>query len=176
MKLTLQLRPQGRRLLLAASVFVGCWFFLTWVVQPLWGRLTSVTEHIESQQEKLATLNRLLSDTQAVANDQAVVGPYLTQKSGGETEGEFLIVLEGLSREASIHLNLKPRPVKIKDRISRFEVELDVEGSQQQIMTFLDALLQSSKLIAFERLRISSVPAKADLLRANLVIQQVTLR
>ena len=59
--------------------------------------------------------------------------------------------------------------------MSRFEVELDVDGSQQELMTFLDALLRMPKLIAVERIRISSVPAKADLLCANLVIQKLTL-
>ena len=83
--------------------------------------------------------------------------------------------VEALSTRSNLQLNLKPRPMKREERMSRFEVELDVEGSQSNLLAFLDALLSMPKLITIERLRISSVPGKENTLRANLVIQKITL-
>ena len=60
--------------------------------------------------------------------------------------------------------------------LDRFEVELDVEGPQQGVLSFLDSILAMPKLIEIERLRIAIVPTKEQLLRANLVIQKLTPR
>jgi len=53
-------------------------------------------------------------------------------------------------------------------------VELDAEGNQPQTLAFLDALLRLPKLLTVERVRISAAPAKPDVLRANVVLQQLT--
>lgn len=175
MKKIRPLRPQERRLALIAVVLVGCWAFVSWLVQPLWERVRDQRLHLTTQAQKFDSLSELLADASAAGSEEAAVLAYLKPQGSGQAEGAFLNELEALSRDANIELNLKPRPVKQENRISRFEVELDVEGSQQQVMTFLDALLQSPELIAFERLRLSTVPAKS-VLRANLVIQHLTLR
>ncbi len=102
------------------------------------------------------------------------MAPYLHAGDAASAQGRLLDELETLSRSASVRLNLKPRPARQDGPMSRFEVELDAEGSQQELLTFLDALLRLPKLITVERIRIAATPAKPDVLRANLVIQQLT--
>ena len=34
--MTAALRPREKRLSLIAGVLIGCWLFLSWLVQPLW--------------------------------------------------------------------------------------------------------------------------------------------
>jgi hypothetical protein len=53
---------------------------------------------------------------------------------------------------------------------------LDVEGPQQNLLAFLDALLAMPRLITIERLRLSTFASKERLLRANLIIQRVTFQ
>ena len=164
-----------RRLALIAAVLIFCWLLLSVLVQPLWNRARDLRAEAETQQEKLDALSRLLSQAPAIEQQYQALAAFLEPEDDERVQGAFLENLESLSRQSDLQLNLKPRPLKQEDRVSRFEVELDVEGSQQNLMTFLDALLRMPKLIAVERIRISSVPAKADLLRANLVIQKLTL-
>ena len=169
-------RPRERRLALIAGVVIGCWLLVSWIVQPLWDRARDLRVRVESQTEKLEAINRLLAKASIIEHEHQQVAGYLTREEGREAQGAFLNELEALARTSGLQLNLKPRPVKPEERFSRFEVELDVEGSQERLLAFLDGLLNLPKLLVIDRLRLASVPAKEHALRANLVIQKLTLR
>ncbi len=176
MKPPASLNPRELRLGLIAAVLIVCWVLISVLVQPLWDRAKDLGVHLDTQAEKLSTLNRLLSQQAAIdAGYQARAG-YLEGGDDERARGSFLNELEALSREANIRLNLKPRPIKRDARVSRFEVELDAEGSQEQLVAFLDALFRMPALMSVERMRIASIPTKDNWLRANLVIQRVTVR
>ena len=168
------LRPQERRLALIAAGVIGCWAAVSWVVQPLWERVRDLQSHVQSQSERLDALTHMLAESQSVHAHHEALAEYLQAEDDEQAQGAFLNALEAFSRQMNLQLNLKPRAGKRDGRVSRLEVELDVEGSQPQLMAFLDALLHMPKAIAFERLRISAAPAKDDVLRANLVIQKLT--
>ena len=170
------LRPRERRLALIASVLIGCWALVSWVAQPLWERNRDLHLHIESQTGKLQALSRLLAQAQTIERQYQGMAAYLQTTDTEEARGTFLNELEALSRSASLQVNLKPRPVKREGHISRFEVELDVEGSQDRLLGFLDALFGMPRLMTIERLRLASIPMKENWLRANLVIQRLVLQ
>ena len=170
------LQPRERRLALIAAVLIGCWLFLSWLVQPLWEHVRALRLRVETHTEKLAALSRLLEQAPSVEREYQEVAAYLETADDEQAHRAFLNELEGLSREAGVHLNLKPRPVSQDDRLSRFEVELDAEGPQPNLIQFLDTLLRLPRLIAIERLRLATAPGKEGALRANLVIQKLTLR
>ena len=174
MKPAITLRPQELRLAFIAGGVIGCWAAVSWLVQPLWGRLRDLRGHVQAQSERLDALTHMLVESQGAHARLESFAEYLQAEDDEQAQGVFLSALEALSRQAELQLNLKPRPGKRDGRVSRFEVEVDVEGSQQHVMAFLDALFQMPKAISFDRLRISAVPAKDDLLRANLVIQKLT--
>ena len=155
-------------------VLVSCWVLVSWLVQPLWDLTRDLRLHVETQTEKFQAFSHLLAQGPSIDREYQDLAVYLETEDDEQAHSSFLNELEQLSQASQLRMNLKPRPVKREERLSRFEVELDVEGSQQNLMTFLDALFGMPKLIAIERLRISSVPTKEDLLRANLVLQKVT--
>ena len=172
---TLQmLRPRERRLALAAAVVIGCWLFVSWIVQPLLERGRELRLRVETQTEKLEALRRLLVKAPAIEQEYQQLAGYVDGSDDPTAQGTFLSELESLSRETGVTLNLKPRPAKTEGRVSRFEVELDIEGPQDHLLTFLDELLRMPKLIAIDRLRISIVPAREGQLRANLVLQKLS--
>jgi len=170
------LRPRERRLGLIAVVLIGCWAFLSWLVQPLWERARGLRLQVEIQTRKLDGISGLLARAPSVEREYQAVAVYLQAEDDERAQGNFLNELEALSRSANVRLNLKPRPVREDEHARRFEVELDIEGPQQQLLTFLDALLRLPKLTTIERLRIAAVPARAEVLRATLVLQTLTLR
>ena len=176
MKGSLRLRPRERRLALIAGVLISCWVVVGWVGQPLWDRLRDLRLHVATQTEKLKAFTHLLGQAPSVERGYAEVAAYLETADDEGAKGSFLNELEALSRESQIQLNLKPRTMEREERLSRFEIELDVEGRQQSLMAFLDALLRMPRLLAIDRLRVSAVPTKPDLLRANLVIEKLSLR
>ena len=168
-------RPRERRFALIAAILIGCWMLVAWIVQPLWDQLHELRLSVETRTEKLRALTRLFTQAPSIERDYERYAAYLGSTGDGQAPGPLLDELEALSRRSNVQLNLKPRPGSQEDRVSRFEVELDVEGSQQSLMAFLDELLRLPRLIAVERLHVASAPAKPDTLRANLVLQALTL-
>ena len=170
------LRPSEQRLALMAAVVLLSWGVVSWIVQPLWDRVHDLRLHVDTQLEKLEAVNHLLSQEPSVARRHQTLASHLHVESDERVEGSLLHELEALSSQSNLTLNLKPHPLKAEDHVSRLDVELDVEGSQEKLLAFLDALLGLPRLVAIERLRISSVPTKEQQLRASLLIQQLTLR
>jgi Tfp pilus assembly protein PilO len=176
MKPVLAFRPRERRLAFIAVMALLSWGVVSWIVQPLWDRVRELQLHVDTQLEKLEAVNRLLAQEPSVVRRHQALAGRLQVDRAGQTEGSLLNELEALSRQSNLKLNLKPHPVKAGEQVSRLDVELDVEGSQEKLLAFLDALLGLPRLVAIERLRISSIPTKAQQLRASLLIQQLTIR
>ncbi len=177
MKSPVAFQPRERRLALIAGIVISCWAFLSLLLQPLWEQVRDLRLEVQTHTDRLESLGSLLSRAPAIERDYQVVAAYLEEAGEGTGEqGTFLNELEALSRASQVRLNLKPRPVRVLDeRVSRFEVELDVEGLQPNLMGFLDTLLRMPALIEIERLRISAVPVKINTLRATVVIQKLSL-
>lgn len=165
------LRPRERRVALVAGAFIGTGILVSWVVQPLWDRAQAVRQHVTAQTKKLEAVSRLLEQAPVIDRSHHQLAPFLAGSAEGAGQGALLNELEALARRAHLYLNLKPRPVAGDERMNRFEVEVDVEGSQESVLGFLDQLLASPKLMRIERLRLSSVPAKEHLVRGNLLLQ-----
>lgn len=169
-----RLRPPERRLALVAMMVIGCWVFVSMVVQPLLAHRDLMRQQVETQSEKLDALRRVLSQADEVDRVYEQYAPYL-DIAGGEANGLFLRELESVARTSSVTLNLKPRPAKTEGRVSRLEIELDVEGPQANLLAFLDALMQMPKLVAIDRLRLSTTPAREGVLRANLLLSKLSV-
>ena len=169
------LRPRERRLSLVAVVLIGCWGLVSWVVQPIWERLHDLQVHLEIQTEKFNALNRLLAQGPSMEHTYEQVARYLITEEGEQAHPSLLNDLEALSTQSNVRLNLKPRATKREERLSRVDIEVEAEGSQAHLLAFLDALLRMPRLIMVERLRISTTPSSAQILRASLVIQQLLL-
>ena len=171
-----RLGPRERRLTLITGVLIGCWAVISWIVQPLMDRVREVGGDVDMRIEKLKALTHLLEHAASVERDYQTVQGYLEKATDERVQGSFLDELESLSRQTQIRLSLKPRAPKQDDLLNRLEVELEIEGSQENLFKFLDLLLQMPKLISIERLRIGTMPARPTELRANLVVQKLSFR
>lgn len=169
------LLPNELRLALFTVGLVVCWGVLSFIVQPLMDRHRDLQLQVTTQQEKFEALAALMQQASVVDKHYQAVAPYLPSDNEDQAQHDLLNELEELSRQANLRLNMKPRQAKKEERINRFEVELDVEGSQQNVLSFLDAILTMPRLITVERLRIATIPTKEQLLRANIVIQRLNL-
>ena len=173
MKLALKFHSRERRLALMAGSLIGCWILVSWVVQPLWDRLRDLRLRVTTHEEKLSSLYHLLANASTIEGRYRAYAPYLQSGADERSHAAFLGELETLARQADVQLNLKPRPPKSAGDMSRFEIELDAEGAQADLLTFVDRLLQLPQLVSIERLRIAVVPAKPDVLKASLLLHKL---
>lgn len=173
------LRPRERRLVIMAGGLIGCWAVVSFVVQPLWDRAQDLQREVEVKTQKLDALGRLVAQASSVERRYQAVAAYVGASDAAGAHGAqqaLLDELEQLSRQTNVTLNLKPRPLKREEDLGRFEVELDVEGAQANLLTFLDALLGMNRLLTIDRLHLATIPAKTDLLRATIVLQHLALQ
>ncbi len=169
------LKPRERRLALGAGVVIGCWLAVSLLLQPLSDRAKELGERIDRQRQRLTALTRMLEAAHRRPEADRSVAQWLLASAADEAGRSALLSdVEALSRTTQVQLNLKPRPVVPEGRMDRFEVEMDVEGSQEQLLAFLDGLLRLPRLVTVERLRLSSIPTKEQRLRATVVIQQLS--
>lgn len=168
------LRLRERRLALTLALLVGSWVILAWMVQPLWDRGAQLGAQVEQHTERLHAVGRLLAQAPVIERRQQELADFLTPEPDDGTRG-FLDQLEGLSRSSNVRLNLKPKPPKPSGHQSRVEVEVEVEGSQETLLRFLDELFRLPKLVTVQQLRIAHAPTKEAALRANLLIEKLTL-
>ncbi len=174
-KSPLSLRPNELKLALFATGLAACWVVLSFVVQPLIERHHDLQLQVATQQEKLQALAGLIEQAPAVDERYQAIAAYLPSGDEEQAQHDLLNELEELSRQSGLRLNMKPRQPSKQEGSRRFEVELDVEGSQQGILSFIDAVFAMPRLVNIERLRIATIPTKEQLLRANLVIQRPSL-
>lgn len=167
-------KPRERRLLFVAFLLGGCWAIVGCLLEPLWHRASVLNNKVMLQTEKLEALSRIIQRSTLIERRYKVIAPYLSEYSEEAGTSALLEELEVLSRRLAIPLNLKPRPAPRRNA-KTFDVEVDLEGSQRQIFAFLDSVLTMPQLILIQRLSISAVPHKPNLLRANLIIQQIQL-
>jgi Tfp pilus assembly protein PilO len=175
MKQVWKMRPAEFRLALIAAGLIGCWGLVSGLLQPQWDRLTAQQLSLETHLERRQAFERLFAQAPEVEVQHERVRPFLESARAAGSEAGLLTELEQLSREASVLLNLKPRPMKGEKDTRRYELELDLEGAQDNLLSFLDGFFRLPRLFTIERLRISTVPTRTDVLRANVVIQHITL-
>src|SRR3989338_3957296 len=140
MKWVPNFRPRERRLAFISALFLLSGGVVSWVVQPLWDRVRDLQLHVDTQLEKLEAVNRLLAQEPSVSSRHQALAFHLPVEGGEQDEGSLLHELEALSSRSQLKLNLKPHPARAGERVSRLEVELDVEGSQEKLLGFLDEI------------------------------------
>lgn len=168
-------QSRERRLLIVAGLVIGSWAYISGMVQPLWDRADVLEDQVSGGVEKLQALQRLLSQRSQIEGQYEQLAEFLRDEDIAVVQGDWLQQLESLSRTCGLSLNLKPRPLRQADPISRFDVELELEGSQEELLEFLDELFALKMLVVVERLRLAVIPDKPDMLRASLVLERLIL-
>lgn len=159
---------------MVALLLGGCWAVVGWILEPLWHKASALNNEVALQTQKLEALNEIIKRSPLIERRYQAIAVYLSEISEASASGTLLENLEVLSRRLTVPLNLKPRPSPRKNA-ETFDVEVDLEGTQKQIFSFLDSVLAMPQLTSIQRLSISAVPNKPNLLRASLVVQQIQL-
>ena len=173
MKAWQRVLPRERYLAILALGIVGFWLAGSRWIQPLWDQIQGLEVELQARTEKLQALHRLLAQKSTIESDYDHLALYLHPQDASTLTGDWLEELESLSRASDLSLSLKPLPLRLETPLIRFTVELELEGSQEHLLTFLDQLLKVEALVRVEQLRLAMIPDKPGLLRATLIIQRL---
>ncbi|GEM_PF-1701483 len=171
------MKPKQRvTLILLVTVAVVVWALVSGLAAPMWAQLGQLRQEAELTQAKIAKLERLAARKPSIEQNYEAYGAFRSDEPESMTQRGFLDELEQLAGAGNVQLNLKPRPMEQEQRVSRVVVEMDVDGTQDELLNFLDRLLAWPRLIEIERLRISASPSKEYPLRASLVVSKLIVR
>ena len=160
----------------AAAMIIICWVGLSLVGEPLWKRSADLERQMMVAQKKLERLQQLAARQGAIEQAVRAWSQFWSDQPDEQLQQEYLEELERLAATKDLHLNVKPHPIRRQGEVSRFEVELEVESSQEQLLAFLDQLLAHPSLLELDRLRISSTASKDHPLKADCVISKVVIK
>jgi len=79
-----------RRLALATMVLVSFWGIITWIVEPLWGRIQELGTHADAKTDKLEVVTRLLAKQPMIETQQQYFSKFLAIQSDELAKGSLL--------------------------------------------------------------------------------------
>ena len=165
-----------RLLAIVAAMVISTWLVVSWIGRPLWDRLTELQERAQLGEQKLQRLQALAHRHPSRVKTFPTDPAFWSSASAEELQRLFLDELDGLARAGKLQLNLKPRPTQREGSAIRLSVELDVDATQESLLSFLDQLLMKPWLVELERFRITTTSSSAYPLRASLLLNKIILR
>lgn len=165
-----------RHLAIMTAALVATWLVVSWVVLPLWDRLSLLHQQGGGSEEKLARLQTLLHHRGDIERQYQQYTAYFSRDPDEVLHSAFLDELEELAGAEGLQINLKPQSVERDDRLNRVTVELDVDGTQEAILGFLERLLTAPQLMEVERFRVSTTASVDRPVQASVVVTKLVLR
>lgn len=165
-----------RTLAVAAAAVIGASVLVMKVMAPLWDRLGHLRQREAVSQEKFQRWRRLVDNREAIEQAYARYAAFRAQGAPGRIQAALLGELEELARSSNVQMALKPRPVQ-QDRLAyQFTLELQLDGTQQAVLEFLDRLFAWPHLLAFDRIRLSTSASSERPLRATIILSAYAIR
>ncbi len=176
MKALTKLKPRERRFIAAAGVLIGCWLAVAWLIEPLVAHVQQLERQIAHDQVRLDAMRRLFARAPEITRRHQELAAYLAAvEPSEEQQRSFLTIVQETCSQLNLQPSLKPRMARSPGEADRLEVELAVEGPQEQVLSLLDALFRLPRLVTIQELRLLSVASKADTVRATIVLQDLAV-
>ncbi len=173
-----KLKPREKKILYVVVGLLVVLLGYHGVWNPLNDKIASLDDEIFKMEMRVRKAKILVRQKTDVA-EAAKKYTNLDQLNAGTDEEEtakLLSLIEETARAKSCSLSdVKPEPVKADKWIKRFQVDLNVEGSLEQLVNFIYELEHSPQLLKIERVSMSMKEDKSTNLRAQLtVVRTVT--
>ncbi len=169
----LRVSPREQTLALATVVIVCVSAATSRFGLPKLDRLSQLEQQEDVAQRKLARLRELAARQSQIERAYQSSASFRAREPDEVMLAAFLDELEQLARAKTVQMNLKPRPIRREGVLVRLGVELELDGTQEALLGFLDSLFAGPNLIELERLRIGPSPSKGLPLRATLLVNEV---
>ena len=159
--------------LITAGLSVGYRF----VIEPGVERWQALHQEIRAARVELERHRRMIARRDDVMTAYGQLGE-LARVEGSDEEAMTLILqtIEGLARESGVRItDIKPQPVRTRSFYTEYGVELESEGTVQQLMKFIYELQLSSQMLRVDRMRLTTRSGAAPRLRGELLVRRIGL-
>jgi len=164
--------------LIAAIVVTGLVLIDRVVISPIGGRIQRINQEIKFSEKKLSRDLRNMNNKGLIESEYRKYKNYVRKTSASDEEdvANVLGEIEGLARSSGVSLvDIKPLVPKQTDFYKEYAIEVEVEGSMEQIVTFLHSLNNSAQLLRAVKLRIGLKDKESTAIKASLLVTKISI-
>ncbi|MFH1189731.1 MAG: type 4a pilus biogenesis protein PilO [Candidatus Omnitrophota bacterium] len=148
------------------------------VISPVGDKVLHISQEIKFSEKKLSRDLRNINNKDLIESEYKKYKNYVKKSSASDEEdvANILGEIEGLARSAAVNLiDIKPQATKQADFYKEYAIAVEVEGSMEQVITFLHNLNGSTQLLRAVKLRIGLKEKDASIIKASLLVTKISV-
>jgi Tfp pilus assembly protein PilO len=164
--------------LIAAVIAIAIMLIDRLVISPISNRIQRIDQEIKFSENKLSRDLRNINNKELIESEYKKYRGYVKRTSASDEEdvANILGEIEGLARSSGVSLvDIKPQAPKQADFYKEYPIEVEVEGSMEQIVTFLHDLNNSTQLLRAVKLRIGLKDRESSIIKASLLVTKISI-
>lgn len=164
--------------LIAAIVVIALTIIDRLVISPIGDRARRLNQEIKFSETKLSRDLRNINNKGLIESEYKKYKNYVKRTSASDEEdvANILGEIEGLARSSGVSLvDIKPQVPKKSDFYKEYVVEVEVEGSMEQVVTFLHDLNNSIQLLRAVKFRIGLKDRESSVIKASLQVTKISI-
>ena len=179
LKFISKLSPKEKVIFYAACAVVSLLLLDRLIVSPVFYKIESLDSQIKEREGSARKNLRVLAQKDRIQAAGASYSAFSGNKFGSEDEEitAFLKEIEVMANKSSVYLiDIKPGNSKLTPQARKYLVNLNCEAQMEQVIDFMYAIENSSKLLTIERYQISSKSKDSSLSRCNIVVSKTFIQ
>jgi Tfp pilus assembly protein PilO len=174
-----QFTPREKKIAVFSGIAIGIFLVDALIVRPLKTGIESMNQKISIQEKK--TLHQIRSLSQKPKIDASYIkildSIEIPKDSDEEIRTSMLRDVEQFARASNLYLSeVKPQVSLEKGDYDEFSVRMQVDGTLEELMTFLAELVRTKKLYSVDTLRMVPHPDDHNKIRASITLLRTVFR
>jgi len=165
-----------RQLIFAAAGVIAAYILVSFVLRPALTESRKLDQEIQLKKRMIQNDLFLLNQKEDIEAESRRLSKYEGRGASSEEEAtSFLKRIEEISKKSSVFLaDIKPYTSKKIGYYTEYRVEIEIEGSIDQVITFCYNLQGSEELLRTVKCRIIPKEGSPSLVRGYLTVTKVS--
>lgn len=159
----------------AIAIFVV--FVDRFIINPMAVRMNQLNREIKATEGRYRVDMELARQKGPVSTEYGKYSAYV-RKSGSDEEEQTKMLgeIEELARKSNVSIaSMKPLAPKTVDFYKRYEVELEVEGEMEPVISFFYQLSNSPQLLRTERMNLNPKEKDSSIVKSKINVTKVVM-
>ncbi len=148
------------------------------VISPVGEKVHRINQEIDFSEKKLSRDLRNINNKGLIESEYKKYKNYVKKSFASDEEdvANILAEIEGLARSAGVSLvDIKPQAAKQTDFCKEYAIAVEVEGSMEQVITFLHNLNSSAQLLRAVKLRIGLKDRESSAVKSSMLVTKISV-
>jgi Tfp pilus assembly protein PilO len=146
-------------------------------IYPIFSKIDELNKEIQKKEADIKKNLRILSHKDNILEERQKYANFLSDSKSEEEEmTSILKSIEELASESFINLvDMKPMGLKTSDSSKRYVINLNCEARMGEIVEFMYAIENSTKLLSIEKYKISPKSKESTMASCSITIFKIVM-